>query len=291
MIAPLIRVARPHQWVKNGVLVLPAVFGGAALDTSRLGHVGLGFAAFCLLSSCVYTINDIADREKDRLHPSKSNRPLASGALSVSTAAAFAAILFLSGMGLAWFIGKAFFITAGLFLVVNALYTFWLKEQAILDVMALSFSFVLRAYAGAMAVELPASTWLLLNTLLLSLFLALGKRRHELVLLEGNATLHRGALRGYTPYLLDQLIGVTTASVVVIYMLYTISPEVAAKLGTDKLYFTIPYVVYGIFRYLAIIHKEHKGGSPTEVLIRDLPIMITVILWLMTAGVLLYVKP
>lgn len=286
----LIRLARPHQWVKNGVLILPAVFGGAALETSRLGHVGLGFIAFCLLSSCVYVVNDIVDREKDRLHPSKSNRPLASGAITVQSAGMFSGLLLIAGLAIAWLVGQSFFITAGFFLIVNALYTFWLKELAILDVMALAFSFVLRAYAGAMAVELPASTWLLLNTLLLSLFLALGKRRHELVLLEGNATSHRGSLSGYTPYLLDQLIGVTTASVVVIYMLYTISPEVATKLGTDKLYFTIPYVVYGIFRYLALIHKEHKGGSPTGVLIGDLPIMITVILWLLTAGFLLYAK-
>jgi hypothetical protein len=154
--------------------------------------------------------------------------------------------------------------------------------------MSVAISFVIRAYAGAVAIQAPASKWFVINTLLLALFLAFGKRRHELILLEEGATTHRQILGKYSPYLLDQLIGVTTASVVVMYMLYTFSPEVTQKLGTENLYLTIPFVVYGIFRYLYLIHKEEKGGSPTRVLITDMPILVTVVLWLLTSVLILY---
>ncbi|MCX6835784.1 MAG: decaprenyl-phosphate phosphoribosyltransferase, partial [candidate division Zixibacteria bacterium] len=158
----------------------------------------------------------------------------------------------------------------------------------ILDAMSVSLSFVLRAYAGALAISVPASKWLLINTLLLALFLSFGKRRHELVLLEGGAIAHREILSRYSPYLLDQCIGVTTASVVVMYMLYSFSTEVMDKLGTHNLFLTIPFVIYGVFRYLYLIHKEEKGGSPTHVLITDWPILITVTLWLLTVLAVLY---
>jgi hypothetical protein len=154
--------------------------------------------------------------------------------------------------------------------------------------MSVAVSFVIRAYAGALAIGVPASKWMVINTLLLALFLAFGKRRHELVLLEEEATAHRKSLSRYSPYLLDQMIGVTTASVVVMYMLYSFSTEVSVKLGTDNLYLTIPFVVYGIFRYLYLIHREEKGGSPTRVLITDRPIFITVLLWLLTSILILY---
>ena len=174
------------------------------------------------------------------------------------------------------------------FLALNVLYSLVLKNVVILDAMSIGISFVLRAYAGAVAIDVPASKWMLINTLLLALFLAFGKRRHELVKLEEGATAHRKILGRYSPYLLDQCIGVTTASVVVMYMLYTFSTEVSVKLGTENLFLSIPFVIYGIFRYLYLIHKEERGGSPTQLLFTDRPILINVVLWLVTVLVVLY---
>ena len=169
-----------------------------------------------------------------------------------------------------------FFIAAVAFVTLNLLYSAALKNIVIVDAMTVALSFVLRAYAGALAIDVPASKWMLINTLLLALFLSFGKRRHELVFLDADATAHRRILGRYSPYLLDQLIGVTTASVVVMYMLYSFSTEVSEKLGTENLFLTIPFVVYGVFRYLYLIHKEEQGGSPTRVLITDKPILMTV---------------
>jgi 4-hydroxybenzoate polyprenyltransferase len=188
----------------------------------------------------------------------------------------------------AWQLGWLFFLIALLFLLLNLMYSLILKDIVIVDVMTIGVGFVLRAYAGAAAIQVPASRWLLINTLLLALFLGFGKRRHELTLLGKGAVAHRRILGRYSPYLLDQCIGVTTASVVVMYMLYSFSTEVSTRLGTEQLYLTIPFVVYGVFRYLYLIHKEDKGGSPTHVLITDRPILLTVILWLLTVILILY---
>ena len=288
MLTNLFKLARPTQWLKNGVLFAPLVFAGEMRNTVKIELAFLAVIIFCILSSAIYTFNDLIDRDNDRKHPLKKTRPLASG--TVSTGTAVAMILLLTGCGLAaaWFINLNFFITALAFIGLNLVYTLALKNIVILDAMSVGLSFVLRAFAGAMAIAVPASTWLLINTLLLALFLSFGKRRHELVMLEEGATAHRKILGHYSPYLLDQMIGVTTASVVVMYMFYTFSPEISEKLGTHNLYLTIPFVVYGIFRYLYLIHKKEKGGSPTRVLITDIPILVTVILWLLTSILILY---
>jgi 4-hydroxybenzoate polyprenyltransferase len=288
MIKQLIRLARPKQWVKNGILLISLVFSG---ELSNLGKVEISIIAtaiFCLLSSSVYTINDMVDAEKDRQHPTKKNRPLASGQISNSQATTMVVLLWVVSIVGAWFINLNFFIISLVFVGFNIIYSAWLKNIVILDVMSVAISFVIRAYAGALAIDVTASKWLIINTLLLALFLGFGKRRHELILLEEGATAHRKILDKYSPYLLDQMIGVTTASVVVMYMLYSFSPEVMNKLGTGNLFLTIPFVVYGIFRYLYLIHKEEQGGSPTRVLITDKPIMITVILWMLTSIIILY---
>lgn len=288
MLSSLFRLARPSQWLKNGILLAPLIFAGEMTHETKLLTAVFAAVLFCMLSSSIYIFNDIIDREKDRLHPLKKERPIAAGKISVATATTAMMILFVAGLGLAWTINLNFFIIAVAFILLNLLYTAWLKNIVILDAMAVAISFVLRAYAGAFAIDVPASKWLLINTLLLALFLAFGKRRHELVFLEENATAHRKILVSYSPYLLDQLIGVVTPAVVVMYMLYSFSTEVSVKLGTENLFLTIPFVVYGIFRYLYLIHKEEKGGSPTRVLISDLPILLTVILWLITAILVLY---
>ncbi|MDF1543464.1 MAG: decaprenyl-phosphate phosphoribosyltransferase [bacterium] len=289
MFLSLINLARLRQWLKNGVVLAALIFAGQAANLVQIRTALLATIIFCLLSSSVYILNDLIDREQDKNHPVKKNRPIASGQVSLSVA--IIAILLLAAVSLVagYMISREFFVVALAFLVLNALYSLWLKHGVIIDVMSISISFVLRAYAGAVAISVPASKWLLLNTLFLALFLALGKRRHEILLLEENAIDHRKILDRYSPYLLDQMIGVVTASVVVMYMLYTLSTEVSEKLNTENLFVTIPFVVYGIFRYLYLIHKEEKGGSPTSVLISDTPILIDVILWIMSVFAVLYV--
>ena len=288
MLKDLISLARPTQWLKNGVVFAALVFAGEFLNRVKLEQAVMAALLFCLISSAMYTFNDLIDRQKDREHPLKKDRPLASGRLSAGPAITFG--VFLMGIGLvgAWWLNWNFLIAVLCYLGLNIFYSLFLKNVVIIDAMSIALSFALRAYAGALAINVPASKWLLINTLLLALFLSFGKRRHELLLLEEGATAHRKILSRYSPYLLDQCIGVTTASVVVMYMLYSFSPEVSEKLGTENLFLTIPFVIYGVFRYLYLIHKEEEGGSPTQVLITDRPIMLTVCLWLATVLVVLY---
>ena len=288
MLVNLVKLARPAQWLKNLFVLAPLIFAGEANDLVAIWRALIATGIFCLLSSAVYAFNDLVDRESDRQHPLKKSRPLASGAVSAGSAVAMIAALAIIGLVSAWLLGRPFFIAALLFMGLNLLYSLALKNLVILDAMGVALSFVLRGYAGAIAINVPVSQWLLINTLLLALFMAFGKRRHELTMLHTGATAHRKILSRYSPYLLDQLIAVTTPSVVVMYMLYTMSSEVSSKLHTNNLYLTIPFVVYGIFRYLYLIHKEDKGGSPTEVLLEDRPLAITVLLWALSAIVILY---
>lgn len=288
MLQSLLKLARPGHWIKNSVVLAALFFAGVASDRKSVLLALAAAGVFCLLSSAIYTLNDIIDREQDRNHPLKKTRPLATGEISVARATIFFVTLAILGFLGAWLIGRHLFVISALFFLLNVLYSFWLKHVVILDVMAIALGFVFRAYAGAAAIEVPASKWMLINTLFLALFLGFGKRRHELLLLDENAAAHRKILDKYSPYLLDQLIGVVTATVVVIYMLYTISTEVSEKLGTEYLYFTVPFVVYGVFRYLYLIHKEDEGGSPTRLLISDKPLLIDVILWLIIVILILY---
>lgn len=289
MIKQLIRLARPAQWLKNLFVLAPLIFAGEARSPHAVEFALFGMFVFCLLSSSVYAFNDLIDRNNDRLHPLKKSRPIASGAITSSQAITMVVLLTVFGLIPAWFLGTKFFVVSLAFLGQNLLYSLVLKNVVILDAMAVALSFVLRATAGAVVIGVPVSKWLLINTLLLALFLAFGKRRHELTSLEIDATAHRKILSRYSPYLLDQLIGITTPSVVVMYMLYTMSSEVSQKLHTENLYLTIPFVVYGIFRYLYLIHKEEKGGSPTDVLIEDRPLTLTILLWALTSVLVLYV--
>jgi len=288
MVKHLIKLARPEQWVKNGILLVSLVYAGELDNPAKDELAIIATAIFCLLSSGVYVFNDLLDRNRDRLHPEKQHRPIAAGHVSPGLAGSMTFLLLGGGLVASWFINTPFFYVSAAFVILNLLYTVLLKNIVIVDVMSVAFSFVLRAYAGALAIDVTASKWLIINTLLLALFLAFGKRRHELLLLEEGAIAHRKILSHYSPYLLDQMTGVTTASVVVMYMLYTFSTEVSEKLGTDNLYLTIPLVVYGIFRYLYLIHKKDRGGSPTMVLITDFPILLTVVLWMLTSVLILY---
>jgi len=241
----------------------------------------LAFVIFCALSGTVYLLNDVADLERDRLHPRKRLRPIASGALSTRAAILLSLVLGLGSLGLSAVLGLSFLLCAALYLALNILYSFRLKEIVILDVLSVSLGFVLRAVAGGVAIGVLVSDWLLVCTLLLALFLALAKRRHELVSLTTSATGHRKILAEYSPYLLDQMISVVTASCLTAYAFYTMAPDTVQKYRTEKLAWTIPFVLYGIFRYLYLVHQKEKGGSPTDILVTDRPLLLNVFLWAM----------
>jgi 4-hydroxybenzoate polyprenyltransferase len=279
---------RPHQWTKNLVIFAALVF---AKELGRLDHVVLSIAAFldfCLLSSAVYLLNDVVDYKQDRFHPIKRERPIASGRLNRSFAAVAGITLYLIALVIAYLLNVQFFQIALIYSAVTVGYTYYFKNIAILDVMAISIGFVLRAIAGGAAIHVPSSFWLLLCTFLLALFLALSKRRHELVFLSEDATKHRTNLAEYSPYLLDQMISVVTASCVLAYTLYTVSGETVAKFHTDKLSFTVPFVIFGIFRYLYLIHQKNEGGRPSVHLYSDKPLLISIILWIIACVGIIY---
>lgn len=289
MIADIIKLIRPSHWIKNGVVLAGLIFAGKAETPPLLQNALLAFVTFCLLSSAVYVFNDLIDRKRDQMHPLKKNRPIASGKVSSATAIVAAFILAVAGVALALVISQPFLTVALVFLSLNILYTVILKNVVIIDVMTIAAGFVLRAYGGVVAIQVVFSEWLLITTFVLALFLGLGKRRHELTFLQDSAISHRRILEKYSPYLLDQLIGVVTASTVVTYLFYTMSREVQDKLHTPYLFVTIPFVIYGIFRYLYLVHKEERGGSPTSLLLTDWPLLIDALLWLASVIIILYI--
>ncbi|MGB5107883.1 MAG: decaprenyl-phosphate phosphoribosyltransferase [Candidatus Zixiibacteriota bacterium] len=278
----IITLMRPEQWVKNLIVFGALIFSREFTNSQSVINSLLAFGIFCALSSAIYIINDIQDRESDRLHPTKKSRPIASGAVSPAIARVLAIVLIFPGVGASFLLPRDFLAIALIFVAFNVLYSTLLKNLVIIDVMSIAVSFVLRAAAGTYAISVPISPWLIACTFLLALFLGFGKRRHELLILKDQATGHRAALKKYSPYFLDQLIGVVTASTVVAYTFYTLSPEVSEKLGVRHLELTIPFVLYGIFRYLYLIHQEERGGSPTRLLLTDMPILINIVLWFLS---------
>jgi len=230
----------------------------------------------------------VIDREADRRHPLKARRPIASGAVPVGTALAVAAVLAVVALSAAFWLGPSFGVVAVAYVGLLALYSTSLKHVVILDVLTIAIGFVLRAVGGAVAVQVEISHWLLVCTILLALFIALAKRRHEIVLLTDGATEHRKILGEYSAYLLDQMIGVVTASTLISYVFYTISPETQAKFGTAWLGLTIPFPLYGIFRYLYLVHQREGGGSPADLLLTDRPLLACVALWALTVALIIY---
>jgi 4-hydroxybenzoate polyprenyltransferase len=284
----LVATLRPEQWTKNLLVFAGIMFGGRLLDVTAIWSAVAAFAVFCALSSAVYIFNDLADREADRQHPLKSMRPIAAGDLSATTAAFAGVALAGAALAAATIMNPQLGLAAAAYLVLLLLYSAALKHFVIVDVLVISGGFVLRAVAGAVAVNVPISHWLLVCTTLLALFLALSKRRHELTLLGDGAVGHRRILEEYSPYLLDQMIAVVTASTLVAYTLYTTDAETAARLGTTRLGLTIPFVLYGIFRYLYLVHQKRGGGSPSTLLVTDRPLLACVALWAVSVAVILY---
>ncbi len=287
-LASLVVSLRPGQWTKNLVVFAGLLFGKQLFEPRALAVTFAAFAIFCALSGVVYLLNDVADREADRRHPLKSRRPIASGQLSPGLAVAAAVVLGAGGLVCAYLLRPAFAVVALLYVVLNAGYSARLKHIVIIDVLTIAVGFVLRAVSGAVAIDVAISHWLLVCTVLLALFLALSKRRHELTLLAAGATDHRRILGEYSPYLLDQMIGVVTASTLIAYIFYTISPETVQNFDTESLALTIPFPLYGIFRYLYLVHQKEGGGSPAEMLLNDRPLLICVALWAAAVVLIVY---
>jgi 4-hydroxybenzoate polyprenyltransferase len=288
LVVNLLISLRPGQWTKNLLVFAALIFAVRLFHLPSVVAAVEAFVIFCVLSGVVYLVNDVADRESDRRHPVKGRRPIASGALPVATALGAAAALAAAGLAGAFAINTRFGAVAVFYLVLQALYSGPLKHIVILDVLTLATGFVVRAVAGAVAIDVVVSHWLFVCTILAALFMALAKRRHELVLLGDAAASHRPILGEYTPYLLDQMIVVVAASTLIAYAFYTMSPETIAKFGTAWLGLTIPFPLYGIFRYLYLVHQRDGGGNPSDLLLNDRPLLTCIVLWTAAAVAIIY---
>lgn len=279
MIGPLFRALRPVQWVKNVFVLAPLVFAEHLLEPDLLLRAGISFLAFCCAASSIYLVNDLRDREEDRRHPLKKSRPIASGALAVPVAIAASVALAAASVGASLYLGTQFTICLAVYLAINLLYSSVLKKIVILDVMAVSSGYVLRVMAGAAAIDVQVSKWLLLCSIFLALLLIFSKRRHEIVLLGETAAEHRAVLGHYSAAFLDQMINVVTASTVVSYALYAVDDHTVEKFGSDALVYTLPLVLYGIFRYLYLIYQRTDLQDPTVTLMKDPALIVNVLLW------------
>ena len=285
----LFRSLRPQQWVKNGFVLAPLLFSQRFFYCPSLLKSLAAVAIFCLLSGGIYLINDLIDLEADRSHPEKRDRPLAAGLISTRFAKTAAGILLLVSALLGFLFDTGFFWIVMIYVVIQMLYSCFLKNVVILDIFCIASGFFLRVIAGAVAIHVVVSHWLMICTILISIFLALSKRRHELVLLDGAvARQHRKVLSEYDPYLLDQLIAVITGSTLLSYMLYCVSPQTIEKFQTDSMIYTFPFVLYGIFRYLYLVHKKGYGGAPEKILFSDLPLLSSVLLWGLCCMLIVY---
>jgi decaprenyl-phosphate phosphoribosyltransferase len=285
--APILTLLRPHQWIKNAFVAAPLFFTPHAISWAAVIHVGLGVACFSAMASAIYVLNDWCDREVDRKHPVKRLRPLAAGTVAPGTAAALALGLALASLAISliW-LPLGFAAVLAIYVMQNLAYNFWLKQIAILDVLSIAIGFVLRIYAGGELIEVTPTVWIVACTLLLALFLAFAKRRDDLVL--GVDDEHRLSLAGYNLPFLDTSLAIVLAALVVSYLLYTTQPENMARLGSDKLFLTAPFVIAGVLRYLQVTLVEHRSGSPTRLALSDRFLMLTILGWVATFAWLIY---
>ena len=287
MLTAVLLSLRPRQWVKNLVVFAGLVFGHK-LFTEAAWRALAAFVLFCALSGAVYLVNDLVDRERDRLHPKKRERPLAAGRLRPRVAVVAAAILVVGALTAGILLAPAFALVGAVYTALLVAYSVWLKHVVIVDVLVVAGGFVLRALAGTLAIDVEISGWLLICTSLLALFLALGKRRHEYLTLDADAAHHRPILAQYSAALLDQMIAVVTASTVTAYALYTMSPETVAKFHTHLLPATLPFVLYGIFRYLYLLYQRHLGGNPSELFLHDRALLLNTLGWIVAVVAIIY---
>ena len=294
MLLNLFKTMRPRQWIKNLIIYLPFLFTLHQYwqpFTRQMYEMfvtaTVGFVLFCVLSGVIYLINDWVDIEKDRLHPTKRFRPLASGALSKTVAQTAIVFFLVVALPLSFLVDLEFGMVALIYFVTMLVYSFVLKNLVIIDVFTLAAGLVLRALAGAAAINVPASPWLYVCTVLLALYLGFSKRRHELALLEEDAAKHRLILKEYTPQVLDEMISVTTASFVMAYSLYTFSAENLPK--NHAMMLTIPFALYVVFRLLYLVHVKNMGGSPEEMVLRDKWLFGALVAWGLVAVGILFV--
>ena len=283
----LLRLMRPHQWVKNTFVFTGLLFGHAWHDAHLVAQVFTAFAAFCLVSSAVYVFNDIIDVEQDRLHPKKSSRPLASGRVGVPAAAVLASVLAVSGLVLANCASRTVLVILVCYALMNVAYSLRLKHVVILDVFIIATGFMLRILAGTLGVGIPPSQWLLLCGLMVTLFLGFSKRRAEIFALAEDKAAHRKVLEHYSPVVLDKMIGITASGVILSYSLYTMSADTIRIHGTPNLIYTVPFVMYGVFRYIYLLHHQSRGGDPSHDLVRDPHLFVAVGAWLVVTILLI----
>lgn len=279
---PYLKLLRPHQWVKSGFVLVGLLFGHAWQDAQLVRQVLLAVAAFSLAASTIYVLNDLADRDQDRLHPEKRHRPLASGAVNVLQALLLAGACLFAALMLAHAASPAVLAIVVGYLLLNVSYTLGLKHVVLLDVFIISAGFMLRILAGTLGVGIVPSHWLLLCGLMITLFLGFAKRHAEIAAMAGRGGSHRQVLDDYDVSLLDKLIGISAAGAIINYSLYTVSPETVAMHGTTHLIYTVPFVVYGIFRYLFLLHRRGGGGDPAAALLRDPHLIVASAGWLAT---------
>jgi 4-hydroxybenzoate polyprenyltransferase len=287
LVAAAIVSLRPRQWSKN-LFVFAGLIFSQSLFTPLVWPALGAFLIFCALSGAIYVFNDLADVEKDRLHPTKRNRPIASGALTAPAAVVLGVVLLVGSLVAAFRLSVPFGLVAASYAILLTAYSLWLKHLVILDVLTVAVGFVLRAVAGAAAIAVEISGWLVICTILVALFLALGKRRHEYRTLRGEAAAHRPILAEYSESFLDQMVAVVTASTVTAYALYTMSPDTVAKFHTRLLPVTLPFVLYGIFRYLYLLYRRELGGNPSDLLLNDRALLINTVLWMLALLVIIY---
>lgn len=288
MIRDVWKTIRPTHWIKNLFVFTPLFFSGQVTEIDKLAKVFVIFLSFSAMASAVYCLNDITDRERDRSHPEKCRRPIASGVLSVKKGFFLGLGFAMLSLVLAYSIGLLPVLLIVFYGVINVLYSVWLKHVVIVDVFCISVMFVQRVLIGGAAANVGVSSWLVMTTFLLALFLALGKRRQELVLYEDSADNHRPVLDHYTPQLADQMISLITPVILITYILYTLSEETIARFQSKLLYITALYVVFGIMRYLYLIHRKNLGSDPTELVIHDLPLLIAILGWILSFYLIIY---
>jgi len=290
MIGALLKSMRPKQWTKNILVMAALVFSRHLTDWPSVARSLVAFGIFCLLSGAVYIINDLVDREADRQHPKKRSRPIAAGQVKPGPAAVWAAVAVVGSLAGAFLLDWRFAAVAGFYFVMQVAYSLRLKQVVVLDVLIVAAGFALRAIAGTYVINVELSPWLFVVTILLALFVAVAKRRHELINLEGGGISHRSVLGKYSEALLDQMMAVATSATVIAYCLYTIAPETVDKFGSSNLIFTFPFVLYGIYRYLYLVYRKELGGAPEKVFVTDLPMIIDVLLYGAVVVFVLYVK-
>ncbi len=286
----LLRALRPYQWTKNALVFAALVFAQELGDPGKVALATVAFVVFCLASSAIYIFNDIADRERDRHHPEKRDRPIAAGRVSVPLAATVATSLAAAALAGAWSVNERLAAVIAGYLVLQLAYNLALKRQPILDAMCVAAGFLLRVVAGAVAISAPMSSWLLICTIFAAVFISFAKRRHEFSTLDEGAAAHRESLSGYSKSTLDQFLVISAAATMLSYALYTTDEETVTKFGDSRLILTLPFVMYGLFHYLQLVQQDDGAGDPSLVIIKDKRLMLTVALYGLLVVLLLYLR-